>query len=97
MRELAGELMEAFTSGQFDEINLVYTEFVSVVTQRPVVKRLLPVEELSGSSDGEEAARRIHLRAEPRKRDQHLAASLCRNGSVCGADGGQGQRDGRAG
>ncbi len=48
--------MEAFTSGQFDEINLVYTEFVSVVTQRPVVKRLLPVEELSGSSDGEEAA-----------------------------------------
>jgi ATP synthase, F1 gamma subunit len=55
-RELAGELMEAFTSGQFDEINLVYTEFVSVVTQRPVVKRLLPVEELSGSSDGEEAA-----------------------------------------
>lgn len=44
-RAIARELMDDFTSGRFDEINLLYTEFVSAVTQRPIVERLLPVEE----------------------------------------------------
>src|SRR5690606_14682999 len=50
-RSIAAELMEDFTSGRFDEINMVYTEFVSVVSQRPVVQRLLPVAEPEGESD----------------------------------------------
>ena len=43
-RELAGELMEAFTSGQVDQVFLVYNEFKSVIQQRIVVDRLLPIE-----------------------------------------------------
>jgi len=42
------ELLDAFASpaaeGGVDEIHLVYTEFVSMLTQRPVVHRLLPLE-----------------------------------------------------
>jgi F-type H+-transporting ATPase subunit gamma len=45
---LTAELLEAFerptADGGIDEIFLVYTEFVSMLTQRPVVRRLLPLE-----------------------------------------------------
>ena len=43
-RELAKELVEAFTSGAADEVYLVYNEFKSVIQQRIVVDRLLPIE-----------------------------------------------------
>jgi F-type H+-transporting ATPase subunit gamma len=43
-RELARELMEAFTRGEADQVFLVYNEFKSVIQQRLVVDRLLPVE-----------------------------------------------------
>jgi F-type H+-transporting ATPase subunit gamma len=43
-RELARELMEAFTSGAADQVFLVYNEFKSVIQQRLVIDRLLPVE-----------------------------------------------------
>jgi len=43
-RELAAELMEAFTSGEADQVFLVYNEFKSVIQQRLVVDRLLPIE-----------------------------------------------------
>jgi len=45
---ITAELLEAFerptADGGIDEIFLVYTEFVSMLTQRPVVRRLLPLE-----------------------------------------------------
>jgi len=43
-RELAGELMKAFTSGDADQVFLVYNEFKSVIQQRLVIDRLLPIE-----------------------------------------------------
>ena len=43
-RELGRELMEAFTRGEADQVVLVYNEFKSVIQQRLVVDRLLPVE-----------------------------------------------------
>ncbi len=43
-RELAQELIEAFTSGEVDQVFLVYNEFKSVIQQRLVVDRLLPIE-----------------------------------------------------
>jgi F-type H+-transporting ATPase subunit gamma len=43
-RELAGELMEAFTSGAADQVFLVYNEFKSVIQQRLVIDQLLPIE-----------------------------------------------------
>ncbi|HEY6275641.1 MAG TPA: F0F1 ATP synthase subunit gamma [Streptosporangiaceae bacterium] len=46
--EITAVLLEAFarpaSEGGVDEIHLVYTEFVSMLTQRPVIRRLLPLE-----------------------------------------------------
>jgi F-type H+-transporting ATPase subunit gamma len=43
-RELAQELISAFTSGEADQVFLVYNEFKSVIQQRLVIDRLLPIE-----------------------------------------------------
>jgi F-type H+-transporting ATPase subunit gamma len=47
-REITAELLQAFErpvdEGGVDEIHVVHTEFVSMLTQRPVVRRLLPLE-----------------------------------------------------
>ncbi len=46
--EITQTLLDAYQlpaeQGGVDEINIVYTEFVSMLTQRPVVRRLLPLE-----------------------------------------------------
>jgi F-type H+-transporting ATPase subunit gamma len=43
-RKLARELIDAFTSREADQVFLVYNEFKSVIQQRIVVDRLLPIE-----------------------------------------------------
>ena len=47
-QEISDALLEAFNAGAdeggVDEIHLVCTEFVSMLTQRPSVRRLLPLE-----------------------------------------------------
>jgi len=43
-RELAQELIAAFTNGEADQVFLVYNEFKSVIQQRLVIDRLLPIE-----------------------------------------------------
>ena len=40
---LARELMRGFKAGEFDEVWIAYTSFVSVLTQRPQVTQLLPM------------------------------------------------------
>ncbi|MGO2036563.1 MAG: F0F1 ATP synthase subunit gamma [Brevibacterium sp.] len=51
-REIADALIEAFLTpteeGGVDEIHIVYTRFVSMMTQRPEVIRLLPLEVVEG-------------------------------------------------
>jgi F-type H+-transporting ATPase subunit gamma len=44
--ELADAAIEAFTSGRVSSVDLVYNEFKSVMTQRIVVERLLPIPRL---------------------------------------------------
>lgn len=41
---LIGSFLTPTEEGGVDELHIVYTEFVSMLTQRPVVKRLLPLE-----------------------------------------------------
>jgi F-type H+-transporting ATPase subunit gamma len=41
---VAEPLLAAFTAGEVDEIHLVSTEFVSMLNQRPVARRMLPLE-----------------------------------------------------
>ena len=43
-RELARELIDDFTTGKADQVFLVYNEFKSVIQQRIVIDRLLPIE-----------------------------------------------------
>ncbi|HEY9522233.1 MAG TPA: F0F1 ATP synthase subunit gamma [Thermopolyspora sp.] len=44
-KEIAGKLIAAFEDETgIDEIHVVYTEFVTMLTQRPVVRRILPLE-----------------------------------------------------
>lgn len=40
---VAQRAMEAYKNGEVDEVNLVYTEFISALTQEPKVVKLLPV------------------------------------------------------
>jgi F-type H+-transporting ATPase subunit gamma len=49
-RQIAGSLMEEFTSGEVDAIYLLYNEFKSVMQQRIVVERLLPLPKLEAES-----------------------------------------------
>ena len=40
---VAREILRGFEAGEYDEVNLIYTTFVSVLTQTPVVLKLLPI------------------------------------------------------
>jgi len=47
-RSIADAAVEAFTTGQVDNVYLIYNEFRSVISQRIVVERLLPIPRFSG-------------------------------------------------
>ncbi len=57
-REIARRVRELFDSGEVDQVELVYTEFVSLGTQQPVVRRFLPLEstEVMAEQGGGDAA-----------------------------------------
>jgi F-type H+-transporting ATPase subunit gamma len=43
-REVAGAVMALYEAGEIDQVELAYTQFLSVATQRVQVKRFLPLE-----------------------------------------------------
>jgi F-type H+-transporting ATPase subunit gamma len=45
-KEIAGKLMQEFAASELDAIYLVYNEFKSVIRQRIVIERLLPIRRL---------------------------------------------------
>ena len=51
-KSIADAAVEAFTSGQADSVYLVYNEFRSVISQRIVVERLLPIPRLTFDDAG---------------------------------------------
>jgi F-type H+-transporting ATPase subunit gamma len=53
--EIANAAMEAFTSGAATSVYLVYNEFKSVMSQRVVIERLLPIPRLEAKDIGEAA------------------------------------------
>ena len=50
-KEIANVAIDEFTSGNASSVYLVYNEFKSVMTQRIVVERLLPIPRLEGSEE----------------------------------------------
>jgi F-type H+-transporting ATPase subunit gamma len=51
-KELAAAVTEEFLTGTVDAVYLVYNQFRSVLSQRPVVEPLLPVAPAQGGGDG---------------------------------------------
>ena len=51
-QDIAATAIEEFTSGRASSVYLVYNEFKSVMTQRVVVERLLPIPRLEGDAGG---------------------------------------------
>ncbi len=56
-REIAQRVRQLFDSGEVDQVELLYTEFISLGTQSPVVRRFLPLESTAvmaeaGGGDG---------------------------------------------
>jgi len=54
--DIADAAIEDFTSGAASSVHLVYNEFKSVMTQRLVVERLLPIPRLDGDAAQQEGA-----------------------------------------
>jgi F-type H+-transporting ATPase subunit gamma len=50
-KDLARQLTELYIAEEFDQINLVYTEFRSVMSQKPAVKQLLPLVHQPGEEE----------------------------------------------
>src|SRR3712207_1099784 len=53
-REIGRALMRLFEDEEADEVYLIYNRFESALTQRPVVKRLLPASSEDGEDEEEE-------------------------------------------
>lgn len=45
--DIADEIIEKFRCGYYDQVDMVYTTFISALTQEPVAVSVLPVEDLS--------------------------------------------------
>ncbi len=52
---LAKELAERYVSGEIDEAVIVFSEFVSAMTQIPSIRQLLPLEQAAVSEDADES------------------------------------------
>ena len=49
--DIGGDIVQQFASGTFDELHIVYNEFKSVIRQRVVVEKLLPIESLEQEAE----------------------------------------------
>ena len=55
IRSLAEQVVEAYGKEEFDELYFVYNEFINAVTQRPLVKKVLPLAAMK--EEGEKVVR----------------------------------------
>ncbi|MGI6451486.1 MAG: ATP synthase F1 subunit gamma [Desulfitobacteriia bacterium] len=52
-RKIAREIIGLYTSGAVDEVYLIYSKFVSVLTQEPTMAKILPIEPSAEKAVGE--------------------------------------------
>lgn len=48
-KEIAREVISLYQSGELDEVHLVYTEFITAISQRPTQIKLLPIKHPKGA------------------------------------------------
>ncbi|MBC9784516.1 F0F1 ATP synthase subunit gamma [Heliobacterium chlorum] len=53
-KEIAGKVMALYQEGVFDKVELVFTEFFSALTQKPIQMQLLPIPSPSGEAAGDD-------------------------------------------
>ena len=64
--EIAHNLIKTFTEDtSIDKVFIVFTEFVTVLTQKPTVHQLLPIKRTASESDGEVAAEAEYIYEQP--------------------------------
>ena len=51
-KEISGPLMELYTKGEIDEIDIVYTSYINTLKQEVRVKKLLPIDIASKGHEG---------------------------------------------
>ncbi len=68
-RELSERIIDRYTRGEIDSVYLLYNEFKSVISQRLVVERVLPIAEIGR----EDIAQAEELTAEERDRHREVA------------------------
>ncbi len=69
-RKIAGEIIGLYTSGELDEVYLVYSKFISVLTQEPTLVKLLPIE-----PSEEKAGSEYIFEPSPKQMLEHLLPS----------------------
>jgi F-type H+-transporting ATPase subunit gamma len=47
VNNLAGQIVSAYAAEEFDELYFIYNEFINAVTQRPIVKKVLPLSDVN--------------------------------------------------
>ncbi|MBI5875530.1 MAG: F0F1 ATP synthase subunit gamma, partial [Deltaproteobacteria bacterium] len=52
--EIAKEIVDSYIKETFDETYLIYSEFKSALSQKPVIQKLLPIEPLKEAEAGAE-------------------------------------------
>ncbi|GMA63539.1 ATP synthase F1 subunit gamma [Alicyclobacillus fastidiosus] len=52
IRYLAEEMVQSYEREEFDELYFIYNEFINAVSQRAVVKKVLPLDSLTGEHTG---------------------------------------------
>lgn len=52
-KDIAEQIIELYTSGEVDEVYLIYSKFVSVLTQKPTAVKILPIEASAEKASGQ--------------------------------------------
>ena len=84
-REIAADLIEAFTRKDVDRVFLVHNEFKSVIQQPLVIDRILPIERHAHPAGGAGVRARLPLRARARRDLRRDPAQARRGAGVAGA------------
>jgi F-type H+-transporting ATPase subunit gamma len=64
-REIAQYIIDKYSEGEFDAVYVVYSEFVNVLVQRPVVTKLLPAEPPKSEEEAEKTVGKADYIFEP--------------------------------
>ena len=64
-RDIAASIQHRFDSGDVDQVELAYTQFLSAGSQRPVLRRFMPIEIETSGSDGAPAGAGYEFEPEP--------------------------------